>query len=338
MSEAETSTSWERPTTEPLLLDNRTVDDIADWRELTDRVFQVAAVNDWTKAEVARRCGLNPGTFGPWFSGKYRGRLDTHNKTVAQWLSQLDEAAALMPIIPQSPSFIVTKTAAEIFETLSWSQATSDLVIISLAAGLGKTATCKYYSTTRPHVFMATISPHTKTVHGMLVELAAVLDVAEHNPAKLVRAIGNRLSRIGSGTLLIIDEAQNLVDDAINQLRHFVDMYGCGVALVGNKEVYTRFTKKTDGPSYAQLKRRIGKRMQREKPRLEDVQALIDAWGVTDPDAAKLLLGIGMKPGAMGQIDKTMKLAIMLSLGKNEELNAVHVETAWKNRNVEDLA
>ncbi|WP_455478884.1 AAA family ATPase [Bartonella sp. B10] len=103
------------------------------------------------------------------------------------------------------------------------------MVMITLDAGSGKTETCRHYRATRPHVYLVTASPHTRSVHGILNDMAAELNVVEYNPTRLTRAIGKKLERVGSGTLLIIDEAQNLTDESINQLRHFVDINGIGL-------------------------------------------------------------------------------------------------------------
>lgn len=331
---------WERPAVGPdAALANRTNADIDEWWRLVDRVVELGTAQAWTKAEIARRIGMADGTFNQWFSGKYSGRLDNTNRQVSQWLEAVEETAGLAASIPISPPFLPTKSAKEAMETLAWAQMIGDMVIITYEAGMGKTEACLQYRKTRPHVFMATMSPQSKTVHGMLVELAAELEVMVHNPAKLTRAIGRRLERTGGGTLLIVDEAQNLTDDAVNQLRHFVDIYKCGVALVGNKEIYGRFKggrdDKRDGPSYAQIKRRIGKRLLRTKPYIEDIRAFIGAWGVTEPEAVQFLTGIGLKGGALGQIDKTMKLATMIATGDKEALSLKHLNAAWQNRDVE---
>ncbi|WP_245415429.1 AAA family ATPase [Hoeflea marina] len=277
------------------------------------------------------------GTFNQWFSGKYDGRLDTQNEKVERWIVSVDEMAGLAATVPVSPGFIKTRTAGEITDTLVFAQMMPDFVTITAAAGTGKTFACKQFAVTRPNVFMVTMSPHTKTVHGMLVELATALDITQHNPAKLVRAVGRRLLNSGGGSLLIVDEAQNLVDSAVDQLRHFVDIYSCGVALVGNEEIYSRFSRSTDGPSYAQIKRRIGKRVRLAKPRAEDINALLDAWGISEPDTRKVLTGIGMKDGALGQIDKTLKLASMTAAATGQAVNAAMVRAAWSNRDVEGM-
>ncbi|MFD1792107.1 AAA family ATPase [Ochrobactrum teleogrylli] len=328
--------AWSRPSTQPELSGNRSQTDIDIWWSLVDRVREIATRNEWPKAEVARRVGMADSTFSLWYSGKYPGRLDIQNVTVQQWLDALDDAAELSAL-PTSPAFFKTRTSDEIMDALKWAQVQPELVMITIGAGMGKTMTCRHYRATRPHTYMVTMSPHTKTVNGMLVDLAAELDVIQHNPAKLTRAIGNRLGRSSTPTLLIVDEAQNLQDEAINQLRHFVDVFNCGVALVGNDEIHSRFAKRADGPSHAQLKSRIGKRLRYSKPIKEDLQAFISAWGVTEPESVKFLLGIGMKGGALRQIDKTMKLASMVALGAGEEVSFQFIKAAWENRDVEDL-
>lgn len=329
---------WELPMGSPTLGRGRTEADIATWSQLVERVAEVGSVNGWTKTEVARRAGMSNGTFSQWFSGKYDGRYDEQNDKVSRWLDAVADQAGLAAQIPMSPGFLKLKTTNNIINTLRWAQMAPDLVAVTLAAGNGKTFACRHYAAITPQVYMATISPNNKTVHGMLVELCAALDVQEHNPAKFTRAIGRKLERIGSGTLLIIDEAQHLIDESINQLRYFLDVHGCGIALVGNEEVYARFTKKSDGPSYAQLKSRIGRRLRQDKPRVEDLQTYIEAWGIADPAIVKELHGIGQKEGALRQIEKTLKQAIMYALGDETPLSIDHIRKAWRNRDVEGLA
>jgi len=330
-------TSWAAPDQAPEARPGRSDEDIASWEALTERVARVAGQHGWSKAEVARRSGMPEGTFSQWYSGKYAGRLDAQNAKMSAWLEAVDEMQSVAATIPEPPGFVVTRSGRDVIETLTFAQMMPDFVVITLAAGMGKTAACRHYVRSRPNAFLVTMSPHTKTVHGMLVELSAALDIMQHNPAKLSRAIGQRLRRTGSGSLLIVDEAQNLKDDAVDQLRHLVDIYECGVALVGNEEIYSRFQRSDDGPSYAQIRRRIGKRLRRRKPRPEDIAAILDAWKIEDPGARKFLTGIGNKPGALGQIDKTLRLGFMLAAGAGQPLNVDHLKAAWSNRDVEGV-
>nr|WP_244428953.1 AAA family ATPase [Bartonella vinsonii] len=201
--------TWARPKIQPSgTAQNRNSDDIALWNELVDAVRTLAKMNDWSKAEVARRIGMPDGTFSQWYAGSYAGQLGKQNAKVQQWVEVLKETAGLLEKIPEKPAFQRNRIASEIIDTLTLAQSTGDMVMITLDAGSGKTETCRHYRATRPHVYLVTASPHTRSVHGILNDMAAELEVVEYNPTRLTRAIGKKLERVGSGTLLIVDEAQ----------------------------------------------------------------------------------------------------------------------------------
>lgn len=329
-------TTWTLPDVEAPIVEGpgRTPVDIATRRELAARVAEQGENNGWSKAEVARRIGMPDGTFNQWFKGNYQGRFDGHNEKVANWLASVEEIEALAAAIPVSPPFIRTRISDEITDMLASAQMMPTIIMATCEAGMGKTTTAKRFASVTGNVYLATISPHTKTVHGMLSEIAEALDVMQPNASKLVRSIGKRLERRGAGTLLIIDECQNLVDDAINQLRHFTDNYGCGIALLGNTETYSRFNRWSDGPKYGQLRRRIFKRIRRDRPTQEDLHLFIRAWGVTEPEMVQFLTGVGVKPGAFGQVDMTIKLARLTAQGANRPMTLADLKAAWSNRDV----
>lgn len=336
----ENSTSWPLPDmTRPFDSGpGRGEADFETWKTLVGKTHAIASRHGWNRAETARQIGLPSATFHDWSSGTYKGRFDRTNEKVAAWLGVHDERAALAKTIPGSPTFIRTSIAIEITEMLAAAQTMPAMVMATADAGMGKTATAENYCAANPHCHLVTISPHTRTVHAMLIEIADEIGVRQHNPGRLVRSIGEKLRRTGGGTLLIVDEAQNLVDDAVNQLRHFVDIYNCGVAILGNTETYSRFSTGTaGGVKYAQLRRRFFKRMRRDLPRKEDLALFIDACGITAEDQVRFLTGVGMKPGAFGQIDMTVKLAKMVALGRGRELQLTDLKAAWENRDVEGL-
>jgi len=311
--------------------------DVSNWRKLVARVVDAATANEWTKAEVARRSGIKDSTFSQWTNGNYLGVLAAINETVNSWMEALEESAAIATTLPVSPAFHKTMVGKEVYNLLLFTQITSGFTTVTLPSGAGKTTAARHFCAVRPHAWLATISPNTKTVHGMLVELAAELDVQEHNPAKLVRAIGRKLNRIGEGTLLIVDEAQNLVPDAINQLRHFVDIYKCGVALIGNEDVAAGFLKdKGSVASKAQVSTRFDRRLKRSRDPESDAALLIAAWGIDDPECVRFLMNVASKPGALRNIDRTVKAASMAAIGDGEDLSIGHLIAAWRNRDQGD--
>ncbi|MNE10379.1 hypothetical protein D3C80_1030930 [compost metagenome] len=335
-----TNSVWEqsKPTIE--FVAKHPAPDVDEWRKLTSRMVDAATEFGWSKAEVSRRTDVPEGTLSPWFSGKYLGVLFNINQKVANWLDALDASQNMAATMPVSPPFQRTAVGQDVYNALLFAQVTSGFVRIVLPAGSGKTTAAKHFLNTRPHVFMATLSPSTKTVHGMLVELCAALEVHEHNPARFVRSIGAKLKRVGEGSLLIIDEAQNAVPEAINQLRHFVDNDHCGVALLGNEDTATAFVKDLGRSvaSRAQVLSRFDRQVRTVRSPVADAEILIKAWGIEEgTDCAIFLKGIASKPGALRQVDRTMKAASMLAIADGDEgVSLEHLQAAWKNRDMGD--
>ena len=162
-----TNSVWEqsKPTIE--FVAKHPAQDVDEWRKLTSRMVDAATEFGWSKAEVSRRTDVPDGTLSPWFSGKYLGVLSNINQKVANWLDALDASQNMAATMPVSPPFQRTAVGQDVYNALLFAQVTSGFVRIVLPAGSGKTTAAKHFLNTRPHVFMATLSPSTKTVHGM---------------------------------------------------------------------------------------------------------------------------------------------------------------------------
>lgn len=332
------ATGWDRPEPSSEFLAKHPAIDIEAWRQLRERTIEAAIRYGWRKVEVARRSSMPESTFSQWMSGTLMGVLANQNRVISQWLDAVDDMAGMASQIATSPTFTRTSVAEDIISMLTWAQMTAGFVMATLPAGSGKTTACRHYCNSRPHAYLATISPHTKTVHGMLVELSAELGVQENNPARYVRAIGSKLQRIGDGSLLIIDEAQNLTPEAVNQLRHFVDVHQCGVALIGNDEIAARFAKEVKASSSRdQVTSRFDRRLKKVRDPAGDARKFIEGWGVTDADAVKFLEALAARGGALRQIDRTLKLANTL-LEPEEKIELKHIKAAWMSRDVGDIA
>ena len=327
------SGTWEAPKGRPEVDEDK----LAAWIEATSGLRAVAERDGLSKSEVARRSGVPMGTLSPWYDGTYAGDYAAQTERVQRWLRAVEEGRAKMVGIAQPPGFLDTPTSREVIDTLLYAQMMPEMVVIVLGSGMGKTTTADHYEKSRPNTFKVTMRPTTGGTYSMLQELGLALDVTERNPARLDRAIGLKLKRNGRHTLLMVDEAQNLADNAVNQLRYFLDEYGCGIALLGNEEVYSRFGKSEPRDGYGQIHRRIGKRVRRLQPLRGDIEAILDGWSIADPAQRRLLSVIGKKPGALGQIEKTIRLAMMIAVGAGRPVSVDDIRSAWINRGGDDL-
>ena len=307
-----------------------------DYRRLVTAVVEIASAHGWSKAETASRVGMAGGTFSQWASKKYEGRYDTNNRVVARWLDAVQDANAIEAAIPKAPSFILTQFSKEVIDTFVAAQIMSTMVLVTAGAGVGKTMTSEHYVATHANAYLVTMSEHAKTYSAMLAEMADQLDIGVNGQSRdHAKSIGRKLKRESGGTLLIVDECQHLNNDAINELRIFCDRYKCGIALVGNSETSSRYQGDwANKPHFGQLHRRIFKRVRRPLPVQADIDTILAAWAIDDPQMRAFLTGIAHKPGSFGQVNYTLSLALM-SKDADQPLTLEGLKRAWRNRGVE---
>ncbi len=323
----------------PSTLYKMTDDERRDYDAVRAAVAQKMQETGWSMNKVAIAAGVKAGTFNPWYYGTSKGVYPPWTARLKGWLdgmSEGEETEAAQAAF-EEPDFVETPTAKELLSMLIYAQNAPAIVVATLGSGMGKTTVARHVASQRPHVYRVVMHPKTSSPTGMLWEIAQNLWIDERRPSRVVMAIGEKLKRNGKKTLLIIDEAQNLSDEAVNQLRHFYDEYRTGIALLGNDAVYSRFGKQPVGDGGGQIHRRIGKRLRRLKPQADDIKAYLDAWNFTDPDVRKLLTMIGNKPGAIGQIAETLRYAAILVASRpGSTLTADDVRQAWAARGTGD--
>lgn len=326
-------------TTDPWTVDVTTPqasdEEIARWRQLRLDVMSLARRHGLTKTAVTKRAGIAQGTFWQWFDGTYKGRIANVSDQVARFLESFAEQNAAASRFPAAPGWLETPTARKVEDALLFAQMAPEMVVVVLGAGMGKSLTAEAFVARTPHAWLVTMRPTTASVNNMLRELCEVFGVTERDPAKLDRAIGAKLKRNGRHTLLVIDEAQNLTDQAVNQLRSYLDLYGVGIALLGNEELYGRFGGSSVKPAYAQLHSRFGLRLRQLQPVEGDVEVLLDAWGVEDAQIRKVMHAVAKKPGALRHVTKVLQLGTMIAMGANQPLAIENVKAAIANRGLE---
>ncbi|SDH94901.1 AAA family ATPase [Roseospirillum parvum] len=279
-----------------------------------------------TQAAIASEAGIAYGTFTGWYRGTYGGNTEKIAGQVVRWLKSRQERARTAATLPTPPSFIATSTTAKITSILQYAQIAPDIAVIAGDAGTSKTSTCEEYCRTTPHAYMATMDPSCASANAMLAEICSVVGVTERLSTRLSRAIGEQLR--GRSALLIIDEAQHLSVQALEQLRSLHDKHGLGLALVGNVSIYSRI----DGgrtATFAQLFSRVGMRLTKTKPSRADVAALIEAWKIAGDEERQFLTGIAHKPGALRQMTKTIRLACVAAAGDGSAVTIEHLRTAY---------
>ncbi|MDO5631110.1 MAG: AAA family ATPase [Paracoccus sp. (in: a-proteobacteria)] len=320
---------WELPRQTAAISDQAVLD---RWQEVTTAIRDVAAVEGWTKSEVARRADMPLGTFSAWYDGTYSGRYDTTTQRVQNFLNSRLATLEVSRGMPVEPGFVQTRLARELFTAFTYAQMIPTMAVITVASGLGKSLAAETFAASRPHVTHVTLSPSSAAVHTMKAEIAAEMGLDIRDGAQFKRAITSALKRTGHHSLLIVDEAQNLGEDAINELRHFRDMAKCGLVLLGNEEGKTPYAGRDPRHSSAQVARRVGHRLNVLRPYPEDLEAIVAAWNLPDPAAIEMARKIARMPGGFGTLRETVLTAGMIATGHDRDITADDLKAAWENR------
>jgi DNA transposition AAA+ family ATPase len=281
--------------------------------------------------DVARQVGIAYGTFSSWMGNTYKGRNAHIAEQTQHWLNGLEAQERTRAMAPRAPAFVPTPTSEAVIATLEHAQYMPELVVITGAPGVGKTSAARWYAARNPNVWMLTGEPTMSSPRALLDTLAEALMVQERGLSSL--RLSGALARKMTDTngLILVDEAQHLTSQTLDQLRKFHDQVGIGIALLGNESVYARLEGGTRSAQYAQLFSRVGMRLQRPHALKGDIDKLLDAWGIPGKDERALLHAIAKKPGALRNVTKVVRMAHMLAGGEGaEQMGDSHIRLAWE--------
>lgn len=304
--------------------------------ELRAKVEAIKEQRSCSMAELARESGVPYGTFSQWVVGKYAGRVAAVDAKVERWLRNLEGARRAASVLPEAPGFVETPSSQAFFAAFEHAQYSPDLVVVTGAAGVGKTTAIMQYRAQWPNVWVLTGEPCISTPRMALDEVAELLSLSPgRSTHRISRSIVQRVR--GTSGLIIVDEAQHLSTSTLEQLRTLHDLAGIGVVLAGNEKVHSRIEGGARTPEFAQLFSRIGMRVPRPKAAKGDIEALLDAWSVEGAAERRMLATIARKPGALRSMTKVLRIALMQAHAAEEKLSVRFIEAGWEHLSAQKL-
>ena len=283
-----------------------------------------------TQNQIAKQSGVSQARLNQWLHGKYKGDPKPIEHDIANWLAAYRERQIVEQALPAAPVWVRTQSARRIMSALAYAQIARDIAVIYGMAGLGKTRTAQEHQRISPNVWIATMSPATTGVVPALEQIAEAMGLknAGGGARKLQTAIIERIA--GTQGLLIVDEAQHLTPAALDAVRALHDATEVGIALMGNEVVYARLTGGDRAAYLDRLFSRVGRRTRLRHATPSDIEAMLDAWGITKKTCRKLLHEIAGKAGALRGMTKTLQLAISYAGGDVKKLTPEDIQMAWR--------
>lgn len=282
-----------------------------------------------TWKQLGSRTGISESTLSLFVGNHYNAPGDKIAMAIFRYRQTLAQQAALKGELPEIPSYFETETSTQLLYLLGWAQR-GRVVAGALSPGCSKTITAEHYRACNANVFMITASPGTKSLTGMMNAVLRELGMNSVGSGAqgISRLILDKVRDMGN-PLLIFDEAQHLSDVSIEEIRSWHDATGVGVALLGNAGLLQSLEGGTRSISKAQLFSRISLKLVRTHPLTADVEAMLDAWRITDEKVSRFVHDIAQRPGGLRGATFALELAHMIAANVGDELAASHVQDAW---------
>ncbi|MBS9777603.1 MAG: AAA family ATPase [Gammaproteobacteria bacterium] len=283
-----------------------------------------------SQAKLAGKIGISDGALSSYLGGNYKGSIDNVEKKITDYF---DRVEAKERDFIQAPDFIETGTSKQIFKALDFAQIAQCINVIYGASGVGKTKALQQYAQRYSNVWLITASPSRATLAEILHELALEVGLADVPKRKgpVSRMLRKKLS--GTSGLVIVDEADHLPYDALEELRIMQEETGIGMVFVGNDKVYTRLRGGSNQHhEFARLWSRIAKRVSIQKCKKSDISAVATAWGLEeDEDCISAMTEIVTKGGGLRSLTQTLRLAGMIAKSQASRITADFIVAAHKD-------
>lgn len=291
-----------------------------------------------SQAKVAKEAGINAGALSAYLNENYKGNVTELESKLNAYFDRLESKKREFI---EAPSFIETTTARQIWGTLRFAQNANVLAIIHGASGVGKTQAAREFKKRYGNVWVVTASPSRSSLSEILYEIALEIGISDapRRKGSLSRLIARKMR--GTAGLLIIDEADHLPYEALEELRLLQEEItnesdigaGIGLVLIGNDKVYTRM-KGGINPAheYGRLWSRNAKRTSIQKTKQADTKAVAEAWGLGDnQETLEVMQRITETGGGLRILTHTLRLAAMVAKERQIPLNAELIQLARKD-------
>jgi DNA transposition AAA+ family ATPase len=234
-----------------------------------------------------------------------------------------------------SGGFVMTETAQDMLRSLQLVKSLGGDAITMIAAvpGTGKTQALRHFrDTVMPRAIFHTAIAGEGTPWGVACQLMELLEIGVPNSRDLLGSRRSIAEEIGAEGLLIVDEAQHLVQrnprgkdnwDALEWLRAMAEEGMFSLVFCGDLGLLDTAHK------LPQLWRRMRRRVIVKTVTKADVEILCVKRGISDATVIAVLFQIARRGGGLGDVDNAISHARLLSGGGS--LGKAHVMAALED-------
>lgn len=276
-----------------------------------------------TQAQIARETSLSTATVSQFLNGTYNG---DNEKTAAALIKYLKVAQEQLRQTTTETFYRDLRNTVISMGAADYAHKKREIVLLSGAAGAGKTTALKHYVEETTGVIFITANSCMTSASAIL---GAITEKMGRTPKSkkqlLMKELVNALQ--GSNRLIIIDEADHLTFSALQALRNLNDEASVGILLAGNDRIYNQMVCGVKSSEFDQLRTRIFARPKVcNEYTIDEIKGI---FGVDDLDSVKLLLEVAQAQ-SLRTARKMYNAAVELARMKKQPLRAAHLNTIRK--------
>lgn len=276
-----------------------------------------------SQSQIAKETNLSTATISKFLGGIYSGDNTKIAKTLKKYLKLAQSRRNIIRTETFYEELRNTKTALFAAE---YAHTNCDIVLLSGAAGAGKTTALKHYVENSAGVIFVTANSCASSAMAILGEIA--LKIGKIPKTKKQLLMNELVSYFkDSQRLIIIDEADHLTFSALQALRNLNDESGVGVLLSGNDKIYNQMVCGAKCGEFDQLRTRIFAR-----PKVSNDYTIEEIQGVfpnVDMPSTKILLEVAQTQ-SLRTARKLYNMSAELANANNQKLSAAHLKRTCK--------
>jgi DNA transposition AAA+ family ATPase len=292
--------------------------------------------------QIAAESDIPFGTISNWGAGTYIGNGQNVARRVFKYRQMLDVrnerlAAEDSAGLSNEPGYVETKSGRRLRGLMAKAQTSSAITYAATGSGIGKSKEALNYCGCVAKAYLVTLTPVTTTPTAVMADVIRALGgKAGVNWARQMSAQIMDMVR-GKKMLLIVDEANYAEFNTLELFRAWNELAGLGICLLGNEELHA--TIRTGAGlgrqhSIARLNRRISRGHLQDMSLDEDIEAYLDAWGITDREQRSMLMRVGRTAGTggLGEIREIISNASELAFEDGQPLSHAYLRDAMAVR------
>lgn len=208
--------------------------------QIRERFVAYLADTGIEMATAARGMGLSPAAVCMYHNGNYKGTNHRIARRVQAWIEQQTERRQLSMTKEGPNAFVETSVSRRLFNVARKCHTTGSIGLCVGQSGVGKTYAVLEYCRRNPDVIL--IEAHLRmsmrdVMHQILSSLGGDAHGTTHT---MIRDIVSRIK--GSGRMIIIDEAEHLHPNILDEVRRINDWTQCGILYVGLERFRSRMS------------------------------------------------------------------------------------------------